>query len=166
MKKLILSLAVIIIAMAACKESTIPPVDIEVEKEAILKVIQNESEFARDGKLQEFYNLYLQNESTFYLGVTENMSRYYEGYNEIASNFEFLAERKEMDYSWVTISKNNPKFKIYQNTAWVVCENIWQGKKDTLSVNNESLQVTFLEKHNNDWKISFIGFMPKLSEKE
>jgi hypothetical protein len=165
MKKLILGLAVIIIAIAACKEST-TPVDIEAEKEAILKVILNESEFARDGKLQEFYNLYVQSDSTFYLGVTENISRYYEGYNEIVSNFEFLAEMKDIDYSWVTISKSNPKFKIYQNTAWVVCENIWQGKRDTLSINNEGMQVTFLEKHNNDWKISFIGFLPKLSEKE
>ncbi len=71
-----------------------------------------------------------------------------------------------MDYSWVTISKNNPKFKIYQKTAWVVYENIWQGESDTLSVYNENMQVTFLEKVEDDWKISFIGFLSKLSDEE
>ena len=165
MKNVALLVPIIAFALSACQQ-TAEPVDIEAEKEAIMKVIQNESEFARDGKLQEFYKLYVQDESTFYLGVTENISRYYEGYKEIVANFEFLAERKDLDYSWVTISKSNPKFKIYQNTAWVACENIWQGKKDTLSVNNEGMQVTFLEKIENDWKISFIGFLPKFSDEE
>jgi hypothetical protein len=165
MKNLFLLIPFIAFVISACQQ-TAEPVDMEAEKEAIMKVIQNESEFARDGKLQEFYNLYLQDESTLYLGSTETLSRYFEGYNEIESNFQFLAEREDMDYSWVTISKNNPKFKIYQNTAWVVCENIWQGEKDTLSINNEGMQVTFLEKIEDGWKISFIGFLPKLSEEE
>ena len=163
MKKLIFLFTIIVFALASCQQ-TAEPVDIEAEKDAIMKVVQNESEFARDGKLQEFYNLYVQDESTLYLGSTETLSRYFHGYKEIESNFEFLAEREGMDNSWVTISKNNPKFKIYQNTAWVACENIWQGESDTLSVHNEGMQVTFLEKVEDDWKISFIGFLPKLSD--
>ncbi|MDT8402738.1 MAG: hypothetical protein RQ743_13685 [Bacteroidales bacterium] len=165
MKNLFLLIPVIAFVISACQQ-TAEPIDMEAEKDAIMKVIQNESEFARDGKLQEFYNLYLKDESTLYLGSTETLSRYFEGYNEIESNFQFLAETEDMEYSWITISKNNPKFKIYQNTAWVVCENIWQGEKDTLSYNNEGMQVTFLEKIEDDWKISFIGFLPKLSEEE
>ncbi len=158
-------LVIVSLVITACQEST-APVDIDAEKDAIMKVIQNESEFARDGNLQEFYNLYVQDESTLYLGSTETITRYFYGYKEIESYFVILAEREDMDNSWVTISKNNPKFKIYQKTAWVVCENIWQGESDTLSVYNENMQVTFLEKVEDDWKISFIGFLPKLSDEE
>ena len=71
-----------------------------------------------------------------------------------------------MDNSWVTISKSNPKMKIYQNTAWVVCENIWEGEQDTVSIRNEGMQITFLEKVENDWKISFVGFFEKPIEEE
>ncbi|MFO7851647.1 MAG: hypothetical protein ACQERS_10925 [Bacteroidota bacterium] len=160
MKKLFLLATIAAVALTACKQTT-EPVDMEAEKEAIMKVIQNESEFARDAKFEEFVNLYVHDEFNTRLRFLPDTFEIIKGWENVRNRLAYIDDREETELTTVNVSKENPLVKITGNTAWVVCDNIWQGEYEGEEIYNESLQVTFLEKSEGEWKISLAGWFSK-----
>ncbi|MBN1132566.1 MAG: hypothetical protein JXR52_01470 [Bacteroidales bacterium] len=155
MKKILISSIVLIsIVTFSCQTES----SIEKEKQAIMSVIQNESEFARDGNVEGLVDLYVQDE--YNTRIIVNPESYYtlSGWDTLGSFFEQYKDRDEMDLSGINVSKENPIIKIMGNKAWLICDNIWEGTYEGEYLKNESIQVTFLEKVNGSWKISFAGW--------
>ena len=53
-----------------------------------------------------------------------------------------------------SISKEDAVIKVLGNTAWVICDNIWKGTYEGEYMEWKSVQITFLEKIDGNWKFS------------
>jgi len=160
MKKIILVFIISCIALSACQEST-APVDIDAEKDAIMKVIQNESEFARDGKFEEFKDLYIHDDLNTRIILRSDSLSLIRGWDNISKHMSYLEEREMIEDNSISVTKENPIIKITGNTAWLVCDNIWQGVYEGEEIYSESLQITFLEKIEGEWKVSLAAWAYK-----
>jgi len=139
-----------------------PRVDIEAEKEAIMAVVQAESETARDGDVDKLISLYVQDELNTRLILRPDTFAIWNGWDELGPLFEQYGERnEEMDLSGINVSKENPVIKVMGNTAWLICDNNWYGEYQGEPFRQESLQITFLEKVDGEWKFSFAAWMNK-----
>lgn len=137
-----------------------PQVDIEAEKEAIMAVIQAESESARDGDYEKLISLYIQDDLQTRLNLGSESYSIQSGWDELGPMFDRYKD-PEVDRSGVKISKENPIIKVTGNTAWIICDNIWEGEVEGEKRYWESLQVTFLEKVEGEWKFSFAAWLRK-----
>ncbi|MEA1887492.1 MAG: hypothetical protein U9N72_09815 [Bacteroidota bacterium] len=166
MKKPILLISIIAFAVAACQQTPEPePVDINAEKDAILKVIQNESEYALDGKFEKFKDLYIHDDLNTRLNFRLDSFEIIKGWDNILERMKYLEEREEIGNS-ITIKKENPIIKVTGNTAWLICDNIWQGVYEGEDIYSNNLQITFLEKVDGEWKISFAAWLQKPETEE
>jgi hypothetical protein len=55
--------------------------------------------------------------------------------------------------------KENLKIKVTENSAWVFCDNIWEFEYNNITQKQVNTQITFFEKTNGEWKISFNAFI-------
>ncbi|MCJ7820261.1 MAG: nuclear transport factor 2 family protein [Bacteroidales bacterium] len=156
-KYLLLFTVLLLIGVTSCQKKT----DIAREKEAIMAVIQAESETARDGNFEGITSCYVQDELNTRLTVSEESYSIITGWDELVKLFEPFKSNAEQDYSNLKVSKENAVIKVMGNTAWLICDNIWKGEIDSSDFKSETLQVTFLEKVEGEWKISFAAWIAK-----
>jgi len=158
MKKLnfLLSLGLgINILLTSCQ----PKVDIEKEKTAIIKVLNEEGEVFIANDMKRLSALHVQDELDTRLEVT----KIYSGWSEIEKLYQSYIERNKLD----TISKNvknlkeNIILKVTGNTAWLICNNIWKWEVKSEPNRDENIQIAFFEKINGEWKFSFNAFVLK-----
>jgi len=57
--------------------------------------------------------------------------------------------------------KENIIINIVGNSAWVLCDNIWEYEYNSVSEKNTNLQIAFLEKVDGAWKFSFNAFVQR-----
>ena len=153
MKKYLLTLfALILLAGTSCQEK----IDIEKEKEAIIVVIEEETNgyLARD--LDRLVATYVQDETNIDLRADKSGYNYGVGWEEIFSAFkEAIDNSPEPDGSKEV--KTNYKIKIYPESAWVVFDNESYNSEGELT--NKSIHVEFLEKVNGEWKIVYFSMV-------
>jgi len=126
-----------------------------------MNVILNESVTARDGDFDGTMSTYLNDENTVRLSYSLDNYEISSGWDEIGKSLDWIKENADMDLSGVKISKENQIVKVTGNTAWSICDNIWKGEYDGEQVNMNTIQITFLEKADGEWKISFVTWLPK-----
>lgn len=149
--------AIALIAGTSCQ----PKIDVEKEKEAIMKVIQTESETARDANFEGLASCYVQDELNTRLNYSVNNYEVTTGWEKVKKILEGFTASTGQDYSGIKITKDNAVIKVTGNTAWLICDNNWKGTFGGTEVQNENIQVTFLEKVDGNWKISFAAWIEK-----
>ncbi len=158
MKKYFLLFTVIImVSFISCQQK----VDIEKEKEAIMTVIRAESKTALNGDVAGLTSCYIQDEYNTRLMVRDDSYQIITGWDNLGPFFDRFKEYAGQDNSSWTFSKDNAVVKVTGNTAWAICDNIWKEKTEEGENKDESIQVTFLEKVEGAWKISFAAWVPK-----
>jgi len=132
-------------------------VNVEKEKEAILKVLQEESnEFAANNK-EKVFDTYIQDETATRLeGPTV-----YSGWEKIKKINEDHFIHNQADTLLVNpqITKENIITKVTGNSAWVVCDNIWKWEINEQAQGVKYKQIAALEKIDGDWKIALNAFV-------
>jgi ketosteroid isomerase-like protein len=83
------------------------------------------------------------------------------GWDELGPFLEQLRANAEIDASSISFTKENAVIKVMGNTAWVICDNNWKVMRGEVLTRSESIQITFLEKPEGEWKISFAAWIPK-----
>jgi hypothetical protein len=134
----------------ACQEE----IDIAKEKEAIITVIEEESDafFARD--YDRFSACYVQNESTIRLDAGKEEYWFVVGWNEIDSIFRTFFEKNSEPRENFQV-KTNYKINVYDRSAFAVFDNeIHNSTGDLLRTN---VHCEFLEKVNGTWKIVYLS---------
>lgn len=161
MKKYVLTLfALIMLAGTSCKET----IDTEKEKEAILQVLLDEGKTFAVHDMEGLSALHIQDETALRLQGGENV---YQGWNDIKTLFEgYMEYNKENPGLNIKNEKENVITKVFGNTAWTVCDNIWKWDENGKTSGFNNKQLTFLEKVNGDWKISCVAFIPISEVKE
>ena len=160
MKNFLIVISVIFfIASISCKEKFNAP----REKEAVLKVLQEEGDAFAKNDLNRLYSIYIQDSTQTRLGIGHTYQRIFEGWNDVQKLYENYAKMNSSDSSWKNPRnlKENLKIKVSENSAWVLCDNIWEFQIDSTDRKQINNEITFLEKINEEWKISFKAFIQK-----
>jgi ketosteroid isomerase-like protein len=156
-KYLLLFTAIIMVSAISCQKK----VDIEKEKEAIMTVIKAESETARNGDVAGLISYYVQDEYNTRFTLGKDNYQILTGWDKLSPLFESFKVNAETDSSTMSFTKKDEVVKVTGNTAWVICENNWKITTTEGERKAESIQITFLEKVEGAWKISFAAWIPK-----
>jgi hypothetical protein len=160
MKKIIYSiLALFIIAGgSSCQKK----IDIEKEKQAIIAVIEEETNSFMANDYDRFAATYVQDSTFIRLNATKTDYDYIVGwgYNYIVGwegiglGFREGFEGNP-DTLLNTFENSNYKIKVYPESAWAVYDENWYSREGELVEYN--IDVRFLEKVKGEWKIVYLS---------
>ena len=161
MKKIIFSiLALSLIAGCfSCQEE----IDIEKEKEAIIAVIENESNYAHAGDFDNWSPLLLHNENLTVQAAGKESYRFVVGWEEISTLYKEGMEANP-NPSTNIFQNTNYRIIIYQESAWATYDEIVNNSEGEFLNTNAS--VRFLEKVDGEWKIAFSSWLDTTSYDE
>jgi hypothetical protein len=137
-----------------------PPFDIDQEREAIIKVIEAETEAFANFDFETLASMHLQDSTNYRLSAGCDDYLSLQGWENVSAYLKNAIEgEKSPQNRDVHFEKTNYRFKIYPECALVFFDERWvfNYPDDTVEIN--SIQVRFLEKIDGAWKISFISFI-------
>ena len=157
MKNIFYILSILFILMAAGCQQT---VDLEMEKEAIIKVINDETEAFVNYDFETLAEKHMHDSLSLRLTAGTDSYIFLEGWDKIAAYFKESLEGEEVHENRnVSVEKSNYRIKVYPQSAWVVCDEKWIYRFETDTVEIKSIQVRFMEKIEEEWKIAFISMV-------
>jgi ketosteroid isomerase-like protein len=145
------------LAMVSCQNK----VDVDKEVEAILSVVQAEGNAHATHDLEGLQNSYIHDSQTVRVHTRKSNYSVLEGWEEVNALFEKWMEMDMSKYSNIKHSKENVVIKVLENSAWLICDNIWNLEVDGNPMEDSEIQITFLEKVDDEWKISFNAIVTK-----
>jgi hypothetical protein len=159
MKNYLISIVIISLAGATgCQQK--PSIDIEKEKQAIIDVINAETDAYLAFDFDALADKHIQDSTNLRLSAGRDNYVFCDGWEEVS---EYLKEAIEGEESPEdrnrTVSKSNYRIKVYPESAWVLCDEVWTYHYETDTVRIKSIQVRFLEKVDGEWKINFLSFV-------
>jgi len=155
--------ALIFLICISCKEN----IDIAKEKEAILKVLQEEGDAYAASDLKRISAVHIQDSTATRLGQGSDSYKIYKGWNDIKKLYEDNLKIHSTDSSLKNPQnlKENLIIKVVGNSAWVLCDNTWKYEYNNVAGQTTNLQIAFFEKINGQWKFSFDAFVQRPEEK-
>lgn len=152
-------LAIILLAGISCQEK----IDLEKEKEAIMAVIENETNsfLARDFDQQS--KSFLQDESIMGLGAGKHGYTYVIGWKDVGSGYKNYYKDKSTPET-NKCQFTNYKIKVYKESAWAVYDEILRSSEGEFLRKN--ISIRFLEKMDGEWKIVYLSYVNTTSYKE
>ncbi len=154
----IYTLVLLVILMASCRGAT----DKEAEKQAIIDVINAETQAYMDFDFDKVVSYYIQDSLNFRLTSGADDHVFLQGWDEVEAFFRDELIEEDPDTSGDTrihVAKDNYRIKVYERSAYVLCDETWTYTtgEDVIEIN--SRQVRFMEKVNGEWKIAFLSFI-------
>lgn len=140
-------------------------VNMEQEKEAILSVLDAEGQAYAEMDKDKLYGLFIQDELNTRLAFWNQGYEVIEGWESIKSLYDGYWENWTREGNPRNLKKN-AIIRVSGNTAWVLCDNIWEWDTPTGTMSNTNIQTTFMEKINGSWKISFMSFIPRPADEQ
>lgn len=156
LKTLILSFMVLL--LASCQEKT----DIEAEKQAIIDVINAETQAYLDFDFDKVISYYVQDSLNFRLTTGADDHVFLEGWDEVEAFFKsdlIDGDANTPPNTHINVEKDNYRIKVYENSAYVICTERWTYTTADNVVEIDSRQVRFMEKVDGEWKIAFLSFV-------
>jgi hypothetical protein len=154
----IVLIALSILVLSACQS----PIDVEAEKAAIIKVINDETQAYMDYDYDKVISYFVQDSLNFRLTSGADNHIFMEGWEEIASFFKNDLAQGAADVgtdTHVSVSKENYRIKVYDRSAYVTCTETWTYNTADNVLEISSRQVRFMEKVDGEWKIAFLSFI-------
>jgi len=158
MKKIFIAATFLLLAGIACCQNKS---DIEKEKEAIMAVIQEEGNAHAEHDLEGLQQAYINDSHTVRVHTRKKNYSILEGWDQVNTLFEGWMKMDMSKYQNIVHSKDNVILKVLENSAWVICDNVWKFEVEGAPVEDSEIQITFLEKINEEWKISFNAIVTK-----
>ena len=131
----------VFLAGTSCQEK----IDIEMEKEAIKAVIEDEAKAFIERDYDRLASKYVQDETNIRMGASKTGYGYRIGWEEIDSTFKKYFENNP-DPDTRKPQLINYKIKVYKESAWA-----------TFTNEKGDIGIRFLEKVNGEWKIVFLS---------
>ena len=157
MRYTILSVLIIAaLAITGCEKA----IDYEKERAAIIAVINLETDayLARD--FETCCSTHVHDSLNMRLTAGPDNYVFLQGWDEVQKHLS--SDETEDDLSpelHITVEKYNYRMKIYPQSAFVVCDQTWTASFDDDINEIQSIQVRFLEKVGDEWKISFVSWI-------
>ncbi len=161
MKKYLWTLfALILLAGTSCQEK----IDIEKEKEAIIAVIEEETDAYVHRDYERWANTYVQDETNIRLSASSTEYNYVVGWDDLNSSFKEAFE-ETTEQRQVKGVKTNYKIKVFGNAAWAVCDEKFVNIETGKDLGN-LIEARVLEKVNGEWKMVFLSYVNVTSYEE
>ena len=161
MRKLLFVLGAILILGCQEKVEQVQTIDLEKEKEAIIAVIDRETETYYERRFEDWKNTYVHESYNMRMGYWEGYDRgiqYAKGWDDLLIMKTPRFERTTSD-EWdnSTQDRNITAIRIYPEVAWLTYEqkDYEAGTKELLG---EAIGSVILEKQDGEWKIAYIGY--------
>lgn len=154
----ILFIASSLMLMVSCQEK----IDQELEKKAIIDVINAETQAYMDFDFEKVISYYVQDSLNFRLTIGADDYVYLEGWEQVANFFRgdlIESNPNSPNDTHINVEKDNYRIKVYQNSAYVLCTERWTYTTPDNVIEIDSRQVRFMEKEDGDWKIAFLSFV-------
>lgn len=154
--------AAILLTGTSCQEK----IDIEIEKEAIKAVIQEERASFLDRDLSRVEATWVQESTSrkYYMnagGITKII-----GWTEVRKSDKKAIERDISDkYENLDAKYSNFEIIVYGNTALVFHDTQWSGKYQGEEINTVQARILHLEKVEGEWKLDLMA-MYRIPDKE
>jgi len=136
------------------------PIDYEKERAAIIAVMEKETQTYIDRDFEGMFSTHVQDSLNMRLTAGADNYVFAQGWEDVSRHM--MGDQTEDDLGpnlHINVEKTNFRMRIYPGSAFVVCDQKWtsQYEDDVIEIN--SIQVRFLEKINDEWKISFVSFI-------
>ena len=156
MRYTILSLIIASFIVTGCEK----PIDYDKEKAAIIAVINQETDayLARD--FEGCCATHVHDSLNMRLTAGPDGYVFLQGWDEVQKHM--MSDQTEDDLSpelHITVEKYNYRMKIYPQSAFVVCDQTWTASYGDDVTTIPSIQVRFMEKQEDGWKISFVSWV-------
>ncbi|TFH23876.1 MAG: hypothetical protein E4H10_11435 [Bacteroidia bacterium] len=153
---ILLILVMAAVSFTGCEQ----PIDYEKERTAIIAVMEKETQTYIDRDFEGMFSTHVQVSLNMRLSAGADSYVFAEGWEEVSKHM--MGDETEDDLGpdlHITVERTNYRMKIYPSSAFVVCDQKWtsQYEDDIFEIN--SIQVRFLEKIEDEWKISFVSFI-------
>ena len=143
-------------AFTSCEQ----PIDYEKERDAIIAVINLETDAYLERDSEAVYSTHVQDSLNMRLTAGADNYLFVQGWEEVKKHL--MGDETEDDLSpdlHITVDKTNYRMKIYPNSAFVVCDQKWSAQFDEDVTEMNSIQVRFMEKIKGEWRISFVSWI-------
>ncbi len=157
MKNMILwVIPIVMMALPGCRQE----IDYEKERQAIIELINKETRAYVDRDMETVFETHVHDSLNMRLTVGADNFVFIEGWDQHAKHLAGDETEDDLgpDYH-INVDKSNYRMKIYPNSAFVVCDQLWTSAYEDDTTEIESIQVRFLEKIEGEWKISFVSFI-------
>lgn len=148
----------VLLMLISCKDQVNP----EAEKQAIIDVINAETQAYMDFDFNKVISYYVHDSLNFRLTTGADDHLFLEGWDEVEEFFrQELIENdphRPAD-THINVEKDNYRIKVYDRSAFVICTETWTYTTPTDVIQIDSRQVRFLEKIEGEWKIAFLSFI-------
>ena len=148
----------LILTVTACRT----PIDVEEAKLAIIDVINAETEAYMEMDFEKVISLYVQDSLNFRLTTGTDDHVFLEGWDEVEQFFRndlLDGDAESATDTHITVVKDDYRIKVYDRSAYVICSEKWTYTSGENVTEIESLQVRFMEKVADEWKIAFLSFI-------
>jgi hypothetical protein len=147
MKRLVTALFVFFLVV---NYSCMDKIDYEKEKAAIIAVMEEETASYYASDFERWSATYLEDSTAIRMGSSKSGYSFTSGWESISANMKQTILNKREPVKEV---KNYKRIKVYEESAWVVFDNIYVNSNGEATGNQ--LTTCFLEKHDDTWKIVF-----------
>lgn len=136
-------------------------VDVEKDKEAIIKVIEDETAAYYEQDFDRLSKTYVQDETN--VRLTAYKSHYYHlnGWQAVGDSLKSSIDKWTEDewgkFKNFECKKSNYKIKVYPKSAWAIFDEVTQFEYDSTVHEYPSVQVRFLEKNKGKWEIVYLS---------
>jgi hypothetical protein len=161
---LILLLVLSILAATACQEQ----IDVDKEKEAIIAVVnaQSEAYLARD--LETLSSYMVQDSTNIRLSANKWQYEYNLGWEKVSELYEkdFADDSAWAKFENLRYERKDFNIKVYPKSAWAVFKTVYMWEEDTIPNKWKSIESRILEKVDGEWKIAYQCNIGKSSYKK
>ena len=149
-------LAIAAVSFTGCEQ----PIDYEKERAAIIALMEKETQTYIDRDFEGMFSTHVQDSLNMRLTAGADSYVFAEGWEDVSRHM--ISDETEDDLGpdmHINVDKTNFRMKIYPSSAFVVCDQRWTYQYEDDVFENTSIQVRFLEKIGDEWKISFVSFI-------
>jgi hypothetical protein len=149
-------LVIAVFAITGCEKA----IDYDKEKAAIIAVMEKETQTYIDRDFEGMYSTHVRDSLDMRLTAGADNYVYLVGWDEVKKHM--ISDQTEDDLGpdlHISVKKSNYHMRIYPQSAFVVCNQVWTSEYENDVTEINSIQVRFLEKIEGEWKISFVSFI-------
>lgn len=152
-------IAILMFSAISCEDKT----DIEKEKAAVIAVIEEETDAFIHKDYERWANTYLQDETNVRISASISGYDHVVGWNKLSTGFREYFDEPLTEEPSMAGEKTNYQVKIYDDVAWVMCDEKFKNIETGEYSNWEAVEARFLEKVDSQWKIVFLAYIDTLS---
>jgi hypothetical protein len=160
--KVLLLTTVIFIALSSCEKK----IDIEKEKEAIKAVFEQEKDGFFAQNLETMAETWRQKPSSVKIFMSAEGQTKFEGWDAISKHSREEVADTTLDRKLITVTFKDYQINIIDDeSAWVMCNALWEGTYQGAPIKMVQTRIQVLEKTDGKWKFALMALYSQPQEK-